>query len=443
LSGLPQTPSTRHRPSGPASRTVKAVVAGLGLVLALSVLGAWWAAGMAPAPQAASAPRVALPAWAIDPAVVARGARVATQAHCAGCHTAPGGLALAGPRRIDTPFGAVQAGNLTPDPATGLGAWTPEDFRRALQHGRGRDGRALVPAFPYPHYTRMAEADIDALYAWLQAQPAVVQARPPHELRPWAGHPWSLALWQTLFFRPGPLPLPADAPADWRRGAQLVHGEGHCGACHAPRNAFGASRQADDGVGEALDGTLSPDGRTYAPPLPGFGAAGVDRQALVELLRTGQSAWGTAHGPMGDVVQGSTQHWPEADLQAVAAYLASRPAPKPLPAAARAPEAVVSAGRAIYERQCAECHGESGQGAPGRVPPLAGNPTVLHPDPGTLIDAVRHGGFAPVTAAHPRPFGMPPTELDASDMAALLTMLRQSWGHTGEAVTPMQVLRTR
>lgn len=385
-----------------------------------------------------------LPTWALDPALIARGAVVAKLGHCAGCHTAPGGPPLAGPRAIDTPFGTVHAGNLTPDPATGLGAWSADDFRRALLQGRGRDGRPLVPAFPYPSYTRMDPQDVDALYAWLRAQPPVVRARPPHALRTWAGHPWSLRAWQALFFRPGPLALPADASPEWRRGAELVHGLGHCGACHAPHPMPGQARAAADGVGEDLGGAVMPGARWYAPPLNPV--AGEDparwRDDLLALLRDGQHARGSANGPMAEVVAGSTQHWPEADLQAMATYLATLP-PRPAPARPQpAPPEVLAQGRELYQQRCADCHGEGGQGAAGRVPALAGNPTVLHREPHTLIQAVRHGGFAPVTAAHPRPHGMPPTELDATSMAALLTALRQSWGNAAAPVTPMQVLRT-
>ncbi|MEO7854628.1 MAG: cytochrome c [Rubrivivax sp.] len=112
------------------------------------------------------------------PTQVARGELLARAGNCAACHTARGGAPYAGGRVIDTPFGTVYAGNLTPDAATGLGRWSADHFWRALHHGRGFDGRRLVPAFPYPQFTRITRDDSDALYAFLRTLPPVSQPNP-------------------------------------------------------------------------------------------------------------------------------------------------------------------------------------------------------------------------------------------------------------------------
>jgi cytochrome c553 len=159
--------------------------------------------------------------------LAARGAELARLGNCAGCHTAPGGRPYAGGRAFDTPFGRVMAGNLTPH-ASGLGGWEAEDFWRALHEGRSRDGRLLLPVFPYEQFTHVTREDADALFAYLRALTPVAQHNAPHALRFPYNTQAALAIWQTLFFRPEP------APQQGERGAYLLRGLGHCAACHAP-----------------------------------------------------------------------------------------------------------------------------------------------------------------------------------------------------------------
>ena len=376
-----------------------------------------------------------------DPA--ARGAYLARVGHCAGCHTTPGGAPYAGGRGIVTPFGTVFAGNLTPD-ATGLAGWTADDFWQALHHGRGRDGRRLVPAFPYTEYTRTTRADSDALFAYLRSLPPVRQPNRPHALRfPFGSQP-ALAAWQWLNFRPGGFEPDARRSAEWNRGAYLVQGLGHCAACHAGRNWLGAPR---DG-GRAPAGGLIPQQGWYAPSLLAAEEAGVAHWSIdevVALLKTGQSRHGVATGPMAEVVVGSTQHWRDADLRAAALYLQSLASPTPSPVARfkPAPDEQLVEGAAVYRRQCSDCHGPAGQGVPGAVPPLAGNRVLTMTPPVNAVRMVLHGGFAPATAANPRPHGMPPLALPDAEVAAVLTWLRQQWGHRAPPVTAMQVQQAR
>ncbi|MFO1341429.1 MAG: cytochrome c [Burkholderiaceae bacterium] len=371
-----------------------------------------------------------------DEALAARGAYLARVGNCAGCHSMPGAAAYAGGRGIPTPFGMVFAGNLTPDDETGLGRWSADDFWRALHEGRGRDGRRLVPAFPYTSYTHLARDDADAIFAYLRRLPAVRQPPRPHALRFPYGTPWALAAWQWAFFRPDAA-APQRAPeGGLARGRYLVEGLGHCGACHAPRGRWGAP--ADN-----LGGGEIPAQAWVAPSLHPDGRQPVSAAELVALLRTGRNARGSASGPMAAVVYTSTRHWSDADLAAAAAYLLSLP-PQPGPAApAETAAAADTAGRQLYDDRCAECHGDQGQGAEGAYPALAGNATVLQDDPRNLLLVMRRGAFGPVTAARPRPYGMPPQDMSDAELAAVASHVRQAWGNAAGPVSELQALRSR
>lgn len=376
--------------------------------------------------------------------VVARGAYLARAGNCIGCHTTPGGAPLAGGRGVETPFGVVYAPNLTPDARTGLGTWSRSEFWRAMHHGRSKDGRLLYPAFPYPSYTKITRRDADALHAYLRSLPPVAQASRPHEL----GFPFNtqaaLAVWRALYFRAGEFVADPARGEAWNRGRYLVDGLGHCAACHSGRNLLGGT-----GVNAQFAGGLMPDSSWYAPSLASrheAGAQALPRSEVVLLLKTGVSPTASVSGPMAEVVFTSTQHLTPHDLDAMAQYLASIPerAPDAPPSAVAAPR-VLDRGRAVYAAQCAACHGEDGRGASGLYPALAGNRAVTLAAPHNLVQMVRHGGFSPSTAGNPRPFGMPPFGhvLDADDIAAVTTYVRQSWGNAAPAVSPLEVLRVR
>ena len=382
-----------------------------------------------------------------SPALIAQGAYLARAGHCMACHTARGGAPLAGGRGIETPFGIVYSSNLTPEPETGLGGWQADTFWTALHLGRSRDGRLLNPAFPYSHTSVITREDSDALFAWLQQQDPVHQIRPPDTL-PWPlGTQAALAVWRSLFFKPEPFtPSPAQTP-QWNRGAYLVQGLGQCAACHSPRNALGANAGVND-----LAGGLMPGGQWYAPSLDSdheSGLASTPLADIVRLLRSGQGAGASTSGPMGEVVQHGLQHLREDDLQAMAVYLQSRARqaarPAPSPAAAPTSSALARHGAELYRQHCASCHGAQGEGVPGLYPALAGNRAVPLPTAVNLVQMVLHGGYAPATAAHPRPFGMPPfvLQLSDTDIAAVLTHLRTQWGHHAGEITPLQVHRIR
>ena len=384
--------------------------------------------------------------------ILAQGRYLLQAGNCFACHTARGGAPMAGGRGLETPFGTVYSSNLTPDAATGIGLWNAQHFWRALHHGRSRDGRLLVPAFPYNHTTLITRADADAMFAWLKSQPAVASQPPAHTLQWPVGTQPALAVWRTLFFKPGAFEPRAGQSAEWNRGAYLVQGLGHCAACHSPRNALGASGAVDD-----LSGGLMPVVNWRAPSLTDNAQTGLAQASLQEiqtLLQTGQSGAHHTSGPMGEVVQFSTQFLRPDDLRAMAVYLkaqASAPSPaRSEPGASPAPQRPIRAdtlsrGGKIYEQHCAECHGAQGQGVLGAYPALAGLRAVLQHDTTNLVQTVLYGGYPPATAGNPRPFGMPPyiLTLDDKDIASVLTHVRTQWGNHAGEVTPLDVNRMR
>jgi mono/diheme cytochrome c family protein len=387
---------------------------------------------------------------------IERGEYLARAGNCVACHTARGGAAYAGGRAIPTPFGTIYSTNITPDAKTGIGAWSPAHFWRAMHNGRSKDGRLLYPAFPYTEYTTITREDSDSIFAFLWSLPAVEQPRRTHELRFPYDSQAALAVWRALFFEPKAFDADRTRSAQWNRGAYLVHGLGHCTACHSARNVLGATSDIE------LAGGLIPSMGWYAPSLRSAQEAGVgdwDSQDIVALLKTGASRRGSTSGPMSEVVFRSTQYLSNEDLVSIAAYLKQLPqasaddgdkpwwswfaARRPSPAALA--EDVRAHGAKIYEQHCADCHGAHGEGAVDAFPPLAANRAVTMQLPANLIRSVLSGGYAPATAGNPRPYGMPPFShvLNDADIAAVLSYIRSAWGNAAPAVSAFEVQQYR
>ncbi|ALM85717.1 cytochrome c [Bordetella sp. N] len=403
---------------------------------------------------------------------VVYGAYLARVGDCAACHTVRGGKPYAGGAAIPTPFGTLYGPNITPDPQTGIGKWTADDFWRALHHGKRPDGQLLYPAFPYTEYTHVTRADADALYAYLRSLPAVPQESRPHELDfPYNQRPL-LAFWRALHFKAA-TPLDADVTAGGNatsanaaaggsvtsvdtasadpaasiaRGRYLVAGLGHCVACHAPRNALGAT------TGEGLPGGDIPGLGWYGPSLHAGAAKDGSTPGLAQwtaadiaaLLRDGAARHGSASGPMAEVVTGGTQYLTAPDALAIANYLKSLPA-TPVVAATPPSRATLQRGEKLYGTHCVACHQSQGEGRPPAWPPLAGNISVTAPSPRNVIRIVLEGGFAPATAANPQPHGMPPfgQVLNDDDVAAVVSYIRNQWGNQEGAATALQVKQAR
>ncbi len=386
----------------------------------------------------------------------ARGAYLARLGNCASCHSARGGAPYAGGRGVQTPFGTVYTSNLTPDRQHGIGNWTADNFWRALHHGESKDGRALYPAFPYTSYTWMTRSDSDALFAYLQSQPAAAQANRSHALRWPYRTQLALRAWRLLFFTPGaaPEPVPGDLPASdsaaWQRGQYLVQGAGHCLECHGARNLLGAVSKAPTRAANVLS-----DDQWLAPSLSDPAGASVASWSLADtiaFLQTGSSPQAVASGPMAEVVLRGTQYLSDTDARAMAVYLRALPqlAPEPpaphLPVSSN-PSATTSLqkGARLYTDRCADCHGEKGEGRAGVYPALAGNRNVTQVPANNAIHSVLAGGFAPATRGHASPFGMPPflLQLGDADLAAVLSHVRSSWGNQAPAVSEFDINKFR
>jgi len=384
---------------------------------------------------------------------IERGRELVVLADCRSCHTDRGGAAFAGGNSIPTPFGTFYSPNITPDPQTGIGRWSAEDFWRALHNGKAPGGSPLYPAFPYTNYTKITRRDADAMFAYLRTIPAVRKPDRSHELSFPYSQRWLLVGWRALFFRPGVYRPDSSRSAEWNRGAYLTQGFAHCSACHEARNALGAMQSKDNPSGGLVL-------NWYAPALTNVTEAGVQRWSeadIVEFLKTGKASgnapahYTSALGPMAEVVYESLQHVNEGELHAMAVYLKSLPeipAPTDLGISYITPArllAMLDEGRSLYMDHCAKCHGDEGDGRPPAAPPLAGNRAVQMARANDAIRIVLYGGFPPGTEGNPRPFGMPPfyPTLQSEQIASVLTYVRSSWGNTGHPVSPEEVEKSR
>ncbi|MFG1290291.1 molybdopterin cofactor-binding domain-containing protein [Xanthobacter versatilis] len=358
--------------------------------------------------------------------MIARGKILAALGDCAVCHTQEGGIANAGGRALHTPFGTIYSTNLTPDAQTGIGAWSYAAFERAMREGIGRDGRHLYPAFPYTAFTRISDADMQALYAFLMSQ-APVKASPPasrmtfpFNIRP------LMAGWNLLFLTPGQLQAEAGQSPQWNRGRYLVEGLGHCGACHTPRNLLGAEK----GGAAYLAGGVA-DG-WEAPALTALSKAPIpwSEDELYTYLRTGFSRFhGTAAGPMAPVVQ-ELAHLPDADIRAMAIYLASFAGPASADAATMAASLEAKAegslrpmdsvGGRLFEGACAACHAPEGPTLFGVRPSLALNTNIHAAQPDNLIRVILEGIPSPAAPA----LGDMPAFRDSLDDAQVADLVR-------------------
>jgi nicotinate dehydrogenase subunit B len=366
-------------------------------------------------------------------ATIARGQQLAALGDCAVCHTLANGAVNAGGRAIETPFGTVYSTNITPDPETGMGSWSYPAFERAMREGIHRDGRHLYPAFPYPHFAKATDADLQALYAYLMAQAPVHAENPKTRLAfPFNWRPL-MAGWNTLFHRPAIFEADPTKSEVWNRGAYLVEGLGHCGACHSPRNALGAEKADAYLAGGFAEGW-------EAPPLTSLSHAPIpwSEDELFAYLRSGESRFhGVAAGPMAPVVK-ELAGLPDRDIRAMAVYLASfnesaigKPAQDVLAAKLETLTGtrVASAsapGARLYEGACAVCHQVGGSPLFGSRPSLALNSNLHSAVPDNLIQVILHGIASPVSSD----LGYMPAFKDSltdDQLAELVSYLRQQF----------------
>lgn len=259
-------------------------------------------------------------AAAADPAVE-RGAYIFRAAGCLSCHTdtTSGGGALAGGRPLPTPFGTFYSPNITPDPQTGIGAWSEADFITALRDGTSPEGDPYYPAFPYTSYSGMTDGDLRDLFAYLLAQPPVERENRAHELDFPYSLRFTLNLWQWLYFTPGVYQPETGRDDQWNRGAYLVRHLGHCGECHSPRGFLGAV----DDTRELAGNPQGPEGDRVPnlTPAPG-GLADWSESDIAYALKSGITPDGDfLSDSMGEVIDDGTSHLNDDDLAAISRYL--------------------------------------------------------------------------------------------------------------------------
>jgi mono/diheme cytochrome c family protein len=373
--------------------------------------------------------------------LVARGKALANAADCAGCHTADPAKPFAGGKRIDTPFGGIYSPNLTPDRDTGIGAWSDDEFYRALHYGEARDGSRYYPAFPYTNFTKLIRDDVLAIRAFLGTLAPMRNARLQPELRWPLNYRVLMRGWDWLFFQPGIFLPDQQKPAEWNRGAYLVEGAAHCGACHTPKNILGADKRDRLYGGGLVQGWFAP--RLDSAPRSGLKSWSADD--IVEYLQSGRNGHSHAGKLMAEVVVSSTSKMSDADVRAIAAYLKDLPAGAPEPVVSPPPPADIATGAAVYAHACIACHEANGSGAPRIYPPLPGNANLQSVNPSSILRIILDGAQTVTTPRAPNPGSMPAyaAKLTDQEIADVATYIRNSWGNAAPVVTPGEVKKAR
>lgn len=360
-----------------------------------------------------------------DDALIEHGRYVATAGDCMPCHTGAPKQEFAGGLPLATPFGTIYSPNITPDDETGIGKWTFADFKNAVHNGIRADGAYLYPAMPYDAFTKIEEDDLKALWAYLRSLKPINKVRPANGLY----FPFNIRdlmfFWRTLFFEDGYYkPNPHKSPT-WNRGGYLVEALAHCNDCHTPRNLMGATISSERFEGAQL-------GNWYAPNITVKALRDVnkwDKARMVDFLKNGTAKNSTTLGPMHVVVHDSLSKLKDSDIQAIATYMLDDDtgAGETLPSKDdKLPVAMETHASKLYDAHCSACHQKTGEGIPGKVPPLAGNPTVEATDPYNILSVVlggvaaRHGLFAMPSFA---------SQLSNQQIADIANYVRTSWGN--------------
>lgn len=378
-------------------------------------------------------------------ALIPKGKELALAGDCFGCHSRVDGEKGAGGVPIDTPFGTIYSTNITPDKHFGIGDYSREDFHRALKDGIGKEGN-LFPAMPFvfTHITR--DEDLDALYAYIMSIPPLQVPNAKNSgafalpVRPF------MNFWTLLNFPDRKAPFNEARSDAWNRGAYLVEGLAHCGACHSPRNLMMGVKFSDALSGGFESGMAIPDIRAERLAKNGYSVAD-----LTQYLSTGIAPEGSSFAGMNTVTHFSTSEMNLADVKAMATYLLTDQAgtllaPEYSPIALNS---VVSKmkrgdkekGRDLYLAACAGCHGLSGEGTPNVAPALNRNAIVEMQDPQTFIGVILHGLQTTTYSNGQRMYAMPGFEgtLTPEQIADLSTWMRETWGGIDQSVSVKQV----
>lgn len=398
-----------------------------------------------------------------DAQMIKQGEYLSRAGDCIACHTAKGGKPFAGGLGIDSPLGMIYSTNITPDKETGIGNYSLEDFDQAVRHGVAKDGHSLYPAMPYTAYAKVTPEDVKALYAYFMhgVEPVKQENKDTDIVWPMSMR-WPLTVWRWMF-----APDVATAPvtvnasgADKQallRGQYLVEGLGHCSTCHTPRGVALQEKALTDADGSAflsggvVEGWLAKNLRGDATD----GLGSWSKEDIATFLKSGRNGHSAAFGGMAQVVEESTQHLTDDDLNAIAVYLKSLPpvnkdATKPLAYDETVAQALRSGkdksdGAMAFLNNCAACHRSTGKGYTETFPQLALSSTVNSADPASLIHIVLKGAQMPGTASAPTAYAMPGFDWRMTDkeVADVVSFVRSSWGNQGAAVTASDVAKVR
>lgn len=392
------------------------------------------------APSAKTAPAVQAASPA-DAELVKRGHYLALAADCMPCHTGAPKEEFAGGLPLNTPFGIIYSPNITPDDATGIGKWTFDDFKNAVHDGIRADGAYLYPAMPYDAFTKIEDDDLKAIWAFLRSVKPINKPQKANGL----GFPFNIRelmfFWRTLFFDEGYFKPDTSKSAEWNRGAYLVEAMAHCNACHTPRNLLGATIPSERFQGAQIDNWYAPDITEKALKVVNKW----DKAKMVAFLKQGKTANSTTLGPMHVVVHDSLSQLEDSDIAAIATYMLNDDTGvgdtvEPQRVAKLTPETEAHATQ-LYDTHCSMCHQKTGEGMKGKVPPLAGNPTVEAADPYNILSVVL-GGVPGRNGLLTMPSFA--ASLSNEDVADIANYVRITWGNKAAPdATPQMVASWR
>lgn len=394
-----------------------------------------------------------------DAQLVEAGRYLAVTADCIACHSAQGGKPFAGGLAMATPIGSLYSSNITPDQVTGIGKYSLNDFDRAVRHGITPAGATLYPAMPYPSYAKISDGDVRALYAYFMHGVApVAQANKANAIVWPLSINWPLAIWRKTYApEVAPIALARYQSDLIARGAYLVQGPGHCGACHTPRALTMQELSQDESHpsflsgGEIIDGWLAVNLR--ANPAGGLGRW--SQKDIVDTLAKSRNDHSAVMGsPMNEVVAHSSAHMTPGDQNAIAAYLKSLPSGLPEKSQYAASDITAlalkaghddSRGAQLYLDNCNACHRSDAKSNAIVFPALAGNTSVLSDNPASLIRIILAGSALPSARLAPSNLGMPAFgwRLSDDEAAQLVTFVRQSWGNQASSVSASDVAKVR
>ena len=392
-----------------------------------------------------------------DPQLISKGRYIAQTADCIACHSAVGGKPFAGGLAMDTPVGAIYSTNITPDRETGIGAYSFRQFDNAVRYGINAAGTPLYPAMPYPSYRIMPQEDIKALYAYFMSEVAPVRQANASPTIPWPlSLRWPMAWWQALFARDRQFVAQDGSDARLARGQYLVEGPGHCGACHTPRGLFYQEQSLSLAQGDSyLSGAVIDGWRAKSLRGEARGLQAWSQAELTQFLQTGRTDTAAAFGAMAEVIQHSTQHFTDADLDAMSAYLKQLPPVKgKLAAFADKPDTTTQAllagkgdrslGAMVYAEYCMVCHRADGKGMPRIFPALAGNSAIYARNPQSVVQIVMEGGRMPHTPYDRMAFAMPGFgHLSDEQLLAVVNFIRNGWTNQAPDVSLKEIRHMR